>query len=192
MARGLRHTDTSPGWIKRELRAVHRELRELRAERRLRSSSFDGVIVPTESQEHPIGGGAVSASVTNFAPTLAGLYVIDQTVIVPSPFTAVVVNVTARAYAVNDQLTDDYLYCAAEVEGSAGPVTATALPAHAAPAGDPDEAAMNVAPLGTVLTGLTPGQTFDIRLWVSTATADWAAHTDNAADISGALTWFTE
>lgn len=188
MARGLRHTDTAPGWINRRFRDVDRQIRELRAEKRLRHSSFTGVVVPIESQEYPTGGGAVSASTSSYTPTLAGAYVLDQTVTDPSPFNAVLVNVTGRAYAVNTTTADDYLYTAAEVDTFAG----TALPVHAAPTGDPDEAALNVSPLSVVLTGLTAGQTFPIRLQVRTAVADWPAHLDNVADLSGALTWFTE
>ena len=188
--RPIRHTDTAPGWINRRFRELERQIRELRAEKRLRATSFDGVVVPTTSLENPVNGGVLSRSVSGFTPTLVGYYVLDAPVTVPDGFDAVVVNVTGRAYAVNSTAADDYLYAAAEVAATGSPVAPAALPAHAGPSGAANEAAFNVSPLSALVMGLAPGEVFNVRLFVRTATSDWAAHADNVADLSGSLTWF--
>lgn len=186
----MRTYDSTPGWVNRELATIKRQIREMRAEKRLARSSFAGVApgaIPLSVVANSSAPGYVNLTATNFALALAGSYLIDSPVTVPDGMTSCVVSLTGRVYAANTTLAVDYLYANVEVNG----VTSSAVPMPADVAGARDEVTLNVSPLATVLTGLTAGATFPVRLHAATATADWTADTGNTADLSGLLAWFS-
>ena len=171
-------------------RDLERALREERAAKRFPMTEIPDGSITNEALADPVAGGYVSQSVTGWAPTVAGSYLIDTAVTVPSDFAACIVNLTGRAYGVNTTAADDYLYARAEVYSLTASYSATALPVHAAASGAPNDAALNVSPLSVVMSGLTAGDTFNVRLWVATAVADWTADLNNTADLTGSLTWY--
>lgn len=178
--------DRGPGRVNRVQRELRREIAEERAARRLRASTFPAGSIPPEALASPSAAGFASLTTSNFAVPTAGATLLSSAVTVPAMMTGCVVSLTGRAYAANTTATDDYLLARVEVDSTQG----TALPVHCEPTGSPGAAAVNVATLTTVLTGLTPGGTFDVRLWARTSTADWSATTANTADLSGTLAWF--
>lgn len=50
--------------------------------------------------------------------------------------------------------------------------------------------ALNIAPLGAVLTGLTGGSTVALTVTATTDNATWTADPLNRADVSGTVLWF--
>lgn len=185
------HTfDSSPGALRRDINLLKRQFKELRAEKRLARSSFAGVApgaIPLSLVANSSAPGYVNLTATNFPLALAGSYLIDSPVTVPAGMTSCVVSLTGRVYAANTTLAADYLYSNVEVNG----ITSSAVPMPAAAAGALAEVTLNVSPLALVLTGLTAGATFQVRLHAATATADWTADTGNTADLSGLLAWFS-
>lgn len=181
----FRRIDADAGRVNRQVRAITRDLREQRAAKRLPASSFTDLLpgsIPQSAVTNQSAPGYVSLTTTGSAILAAGGLLIDSSATVPTGFTSCVVSLTARAFAYNSTATDDYLYAqpiAAGVSGNALPVLA--------PAG---QSAFNVAPVATVLTGLTPGSLVSLQLWAATSAADWAADPSNLADLSGVLLWF--
>lgn len=186
MGRPIRRTDTDPGWVNRELRALRRDVAELRAAKRLPGSTFPPGIIPTSSLKSPAAPGYVSLLTSGFAVDLIGGYAVDESVSVPDLFTSCVIALTGRVYALNSTVTDDYLLARVEIDA----VTGTALPVHATPSGTPGSGQVNVCAISTVITDLSVGDTFPIRLFVGTAGADWAADPDNVAELTGSIVWF--
>lgn len=189
MAKVLRHTDTDPGWINRRLRDLERQIRELRAEKRLAGSSFAQLpagAIPQSAVGNPSNPGFVSGTASGFAVPTGGAEVIRRSATVPPGFTSCVVQLTGRVLAVNSTAGNDYLYArvsALDVLGNALPVPVPAVPAW-------NNMAMNVATMTAVLTGLTPGSDVVLKLRTWTAGADWAADARSTADLSGGVTWF--
>lgn len=176
---------TDPGWVKRELRDIRRDLAGLRSEKRLRSSSFadvpDGAI-PTSKLAAPTAPGYVSLTATGFAVTTTAAAVIDTTVTVPAGFRSCVVSLTGRVYAANSTGSAAALYGQVEVNG----VTGNAMPVTVAAGA----AGLDVGTLAAVLNDLLPASTFTVRLTVR-ATSGWAADDSNTADLAGTLSWFS-
>ncbi|HEX2893163.1 MAG TPA: hypothetical protein VHO29_04075 [Marmoricola sp.] len=182
----VRRIDSDEGWINREFGAIRRQLRELAAAKRLQASTFPAGSVPTTALASPVASGYVAQTVTNFALTTTGGNLITATVTVPSQMTGCALMLVGRVYAANSTAAADYLLARVEISTTTG----NALPVPAGATGAPDDAALNVASLATVLTGLTPGGTFDVRLWAKTQNASWAIDAANTADLSGVLSWF--
>jgi hypothetical protein len=181
----FRGLDTAPGHEGRAIRDLQRQIRELRAAKTLRRSSFADVptgSIPLSAVGNSSAPGYVYLSATAFALSTVGANVIDSLVTVPTGFTSCVVYLTGRVFAYNSTAVTDYLYARPVVNGAPG----NALPVPAATTA----AGTNVAPFSTVLTGLTPGGTFSVQLWASTLTAGWASDPANTADLSGVTLWF--
>jgi hypothetical protein len=132
---------------------------------------------------------SIYSSASNFALTTTPTTLKTVTVTVPAGFTSAVVTVLARVFAINPNTTGgpagtglDYLFCHPTVAGVSGaemPLVATGS----------QGSAMNVSPLATVLTGLTPGGTFTVTVNASTDYLSWSAYTNNVAEISGTILW---
>jgi hypothetical protein len=186
MSRPIRHSDTTPGWINRQFRAIDGRFKRLESAKRLPGSTFPPGIIPTSALKSPSAPGYVNLSTDGFGVDLAGGYLIDETVSVPSLFSSCVIALTGRVYAFNSTASDDYLLARAEVAG----VTGTALPIYAAANPGPADAPVNVCPISTVLTELAAGDTFPVRIFAATGAADWASDVDNLAELTGAIVWF--
>lgn len=181
MAR-IRHTGSDAGWIGRELATIRRELREQAAAKRLPASTYPAGSIPTTALAQPVAPGAVQQSASGFAVAAAGAVILTSTITVPSGMTSCVVSLVGRCYATNTTAAADTLYARVEVST----VTGTALPVGV-PAAD---ARTNVATLTTLLTGLSGGATFTVRVWAQSVTANWTASGGNTVDLSGTLSWF--
>jgi hypothetical protein len=178
--------DTDPGWINRRFREQDRKIRELRAERKFLRTTIPDGFISTAALADPSAPGYVNLAATNFAVTTTGGNVISTAVSVPSGFTSCVISLVGRVYAVNSTAADDYLLARVEIDTATG----TAMPVLATANGTTGDAGVNVAPLATVLAGLPEGDSFNVRLHASTATANWTADVANTADLNGSIVWF--
>lgn len=175
-------TDTAPGWMNRRFAHLERDIREMRAEKRLRASSFADASIPSTALTNPSASGYVFQTAAGFALTTAGADVISSAVTVPASFSGCVVVLTGRVYAKNTTAASDTLYARPTVAGMTG--NAYPLPVAAGAAGT------NVAPFAVSLSGLTAGTTFTVTMWAQSLTAAWGATAANTADLSGSLSWF--
>lgn len=134
--------------------------------------------------------GLAAGGTTNFALTTTMATLFTLTMTVPPGFTQCAVSVSSRVYAINPNTTGgadaagaDYIYTRTNIAGT----YPTALPILVGGSGN---SAVSVAPFSQLLTGLTPGSTFDITVEAKTSYAAWAANTLNLVDLSGFLSWF--
>ena len=147
----------------------------------------DALTSPTKSQ-------MVQTDATNFALTTTYTTKVTSTITVPAGFTAAVIAITGRVLAFNTNSTGgadaagaDYLRARPSIAGVVG------IPLPLVVAGS-NSSVVNVAPMATVLTGLTPGGTFTITVEVKSDYQSWAANALeangwNKVVLSGIISW---
>lgn len=139
--------------------------------------------LPNSMLASPVAPGSIYDSRTNFALTTTLTNIRTTTITVPAGFTQAAVSVVVRVQAFNNTASLDYLYAQANIAGFNG----YALPLAVTGSGG---SGINVSPFSTVLSGLTPGGSFTVQIAAQTAFANWAADTDNVAEVSGSILWF--
>lgn len=169
------------GWIKRQFRDQQRQIKELRAAKRIPGSSFPPGVIPTSALQAPDAPGFVNQTVTAFSLGTTSALLIDTIATVPSGFTSCVVSLVGRVYAVNPTGSTGFLSAQVAVAGSTG--NAMPLPVATTLGG------LNVATFATVLTGLSGGSTLAVQLSAWTDAA-WTSDPSNTADLTGSLVWF--
>ena len=101
------------------------------------------------------------------------------TITVPAGFTSAVVFCTSRVYAANPNANADYLYVLTNIDG-----------VHAADYALLTQGSnVGISPYTQVLTGLTPGSTFDVSVSAHTAYYAWTGMITKS-DMSGSILWF--
>jgi len=181
-------------FAQRQIKDLQRELRELGPSI---AKSFAPVIADLTAKQvalellisQVVKPQSIYSSASNFALTTTPTTLKTVTITVPAGFTSAVVTVLARVFAINPNTTGgpagtglDYLFCHPTV----GAVPGVEMPLVATGS---QGSAMNLSPLSTVLTGLTPGGTFTVTVNASTDYLSWSAFTNNIAEISGNILW---
>jgi len=151
--------------------------------------SLPAGIINNDALANPTMGQKVYASAQNFAPSTTLTTVLTTTITVPAGFTTADVDVIARVYAINPNTTGgsngagaDYLNVRPSIASFDGFGLQLAT-------GGSNGSNINVAPVATVLTGLTPGGTFNVTAKVVTMFLAWGANTDNTVILSGLISW---
>ena len=151
--------------------------------------SLPAGIIDNAALASPVIPESVYDIATNFGLTISYVTKTSVTVEVPAGFTKAVVAMVGRVFAYNPNTTGgggdgaDYLYGRVTIAGVAGVGLPSVVPGWSS-------SGLNVAPMSRVLSGLTPGSTFDILLSARTSYAAWAAHADHNAELSGNIMWF--
>lgn len=182
-----------PDYRKNSLLGMQDMLRSLKQQQnrsqfspRILASDGDGGMTRDEA----IGNDALSGALVpwagvavadTFGLTVAWATVATLTVPVPAGFTrALVVNVSAQAYAKNTTATPDYLYTRPYINADSAPIGASGWTIPS-PAIGPDAYGATVAPGTSSLINLNGS--FTVNLDVSTSFAAWAASTGNFANL---------
>ena len=152
--------------------------------------SLPAGIIDNAALTSPVAPGSVYGNAVNFALTTTLTTIKAITVTVPAGMTKASVSVVGRVLAINNNTTGgtnaagaDYLSVRTTISGLYG----YALPLTTL---GQSSSSINVAAYAAVLSGLTPGGTFDVSVAAFTAYLAWAANTVNTAEISGSIQWY--
>lgn len=125
-------------------------------------------IIGNDALTNPFSPGSAGLSQVNFATTTSGNVRAQQTITVPAGFTQCLVMNGVSAGSWNNTASGDYIYVAADIDGTSGGETAQFAPG-------PGFGSASAFAIRT-LTGLTGGGTFTVGTQIRTGTA-WATST---------------
>ncbi|MEP7369872.1 MAG: hypothetical protein ABI662_09470 [Dermatophilaceae bacterium] len=151
--------------------------------------SLPAGIIDNDALSTPVMSQAIYALASNFALSTTLTAVCTSTVTVPAGFTTAAVNMTARTIAFNPNTTGgangaggDYYYTQPSIGGFDGIGMWLFVDGSGS-------SAIHIAPVSTILTGLTPGSTFDLIARTRSSFISWAADTQNAVVMTGLISW---
>lgn len=150
--------------------------------------SLPNGIINNAALANPVRGDVTTANTSNFALSTSATTLASSTWALPSGFTSVTVDVTAKVYAINSTTGLDYVYARPRIvrvsDGATVLPTATPTPASGS-GGSGTSLERYVA-----VVALAAGDSVRISVEGWTAFAAWAANASNWAEFSGSLTWY--
>lgn len=152
--------------------------------------SLPGGIINNDALASPSKPESFFFWTSNFAITTTATIKATKTVTVPAGFTSAVVVMNTRLMGINNNTTGglngagaDYLITEAGIAGSySAGLSVIVLGSNSSN--------ISVNPTSAVLTGLTPGGTFDLTLRVRTSFFTWAANGSTWDECSGIIIWY--
>lgn len=145
-------------------------------------------IIGNAALTNPVRGDVMTANASNFALTTSAVTLASSTWALPSGFTSVTVDVTAKVYAINSTAGLDYVYGRPRIVrvSDGATVLPTATPTAASGSGGSGTSIERYV----AVVALAAGDSVTISVEGWTAFAGWAANASNYAEVSGSLTWY--
>jgi len=133
-------------------------------------------IIGNDALANPITTGSAGFTASNQAFNTASTNYGTQTIVVPAGFTKAIIMNGVSAGATNSTATGDYLYVAADIDGTKG----GEIPVYANPSYYASASAFAIR----TMTGLTAGTTIGVATRVRTNAGSWAATGANVVNIN--------